>query len=143
MKLTILQNSDVMSKNGCRIRSQRPKINKVWLVSDKVYFCCWPVLWDNYNGGRTWYFFPQISAWQNSTFVVKVWIWRTNSINRLNNLSLPFLILLHCRISVFVNSIAVYLHLGQLNFFSLGFNTIWIIILMILWKYKNKFFLFD
>ena len=30
-------------KNGCRIWNQRPKINKVWLVSDKVYFCCWPL----------------------------------------------------------------------------------------------------
>ena len=42
--LATLPNFDVIEKNGWRIWNQRPKINKVWLVSDKVYFCCWPVL---------------------------------------------------------------------------------------------------
>ena len=32
MKLAILQNSDVIEKNGCQIRTQRPKISKDLLV---------------------------------------------------------------------------------------------------------------
>ena len=32
MKLAILQNSDVIEKNGCQIRTQRPKISKGLLV---------------------------------------------------------------------------------------------------------------
>ena len=36
MKLAILQNPDVIGKNQYRIRIQRPKISKDWLVSSNV-----------------------------------------------------------------------------------------------------------
>ena len=42
--LALLQNFDMIEKNWCQIRYQRPEINKVWLASEKVYFRCWPVL---------------------------------------------------------------------------------------------------
>ena len=44
MKLAILGNSDVMEKNGFRIRSQRPKIIWKQLVLFQDSFGCWPVI---------------------------------------------------------------------------------------------------
>ena len=46
MKSAILQNSDVMEKNGCRIRTQRPKIIWKQLVLFQDNFGCWPVFYD-------------------------------------------------------------------------------------------------
>ena len=47
MKLAILQNSDVIEKNGCQIRAQRPKISKDLLVPSNaqifVALCNWEV----------------------------------------------------------------------------------------------------
>ena len=46
MKLAILRNSDVMEKNGFRIRTQRPKIvwkQVVYFLDKKLTEFCWPV----------------------------------------------------------------------------------------------------